>query len=341
MSAVVKPAVEEQRESVGGQFKPEVLELRRKSLGASEIAAVVGIHPYGRSALDVWLEKRGVVQAFAGNENTEWGLRLEEVIAAKYADVHGVTLMPAHAHYHPSESWMSATPDRLALSAPEISDFCRGLELKNRNAHDAHKFGESGSDEVPVDIAAQCHWSMLVTGLTTWDVAVLIGGNRFRWFRLAYDAEIAASLQEMGHTFWHKHVLAGVEPAIDHTESWTRYIKQKFQGHTDHLRDATAEETEIVVKLRKTRDMRKKYEEEETLFENMLKNAIGDSAGILSPAGTITWKRTKDTVGPDNGAIAVELLSRLSEEERAAIINKHTRVLREGSRRFLPSFPRT
>ena len=80
----------------GLSFDEIRLEERRKTLGASEIPAVAGVNPH-RSALDVYLEKKGLSAPFAGNAFTEWGLRLEEPIAQKYAEVVGLELIGSEA----------------------------------------------------------------------------------------------------------------------------------------------------------------------------------------------------------------------------------------------------
>lgn len=327
----------------GLSFTQERLDARKKTLGASEIAAVAGLNPY-RSPLDVYLEKRGVVQPFQGNEFTEWGLRLEAVIASVYAERMSAVLEPSETVISRVDEWMSATPDRIAKAFGEAASIAavRGLECKNKSARQAMKFGESGSDQVPHDIAAQCHWSMMVTGLRVWDVAVLFGGNEFRWFRLEYSQDIAEAFYERGHDFWFNNVVKGVEPEVDGSERWAQHIKSKFAKHSDVIRDATQEEYRWLKDLQKTRDMVKRFEADEATLVNKLKNSIGECAGIQCTAGRITWKRTADTHAPDYQAIALELASRLqlSLDEQKQLVEAHTVVTKQGSRRFLPTFPK-
>src|SRR6185312_15458691 len=57
----------------------EQRELRRHSLGSSEIAAVLGVDPHNTAA-NVWLAKRGMVEDFKGNDLTDRGIRLEPVL---------------------------------------------------------------------------------------------------------------------------------------------------------------------------------------------------------------------------------------------------------------------
>lgn len=331
-----------------GSFTPDELQERRLTLGASEIPAVCGLSKYS-NALTIWLSKMGTPAPRSENEQpAEWGLILEPAIAQRYANEHGVSLIQGEKRIHLQEQWMSATPDRLVVKnwatdnrTPDMID--RGLELKNRNAHVAHLFGDSGTDIVPNDIAAQCHWSMMVTGLDTWDVAVLIGGNDWRWYRLNYNAEIAADMQQMGYDFWHKYVLPKVQPPVDGTEMWADHLKRTFAKHTEVMLDATPDDVAVIRELVNVKAVIKDWELKKTLYENQLKNRIGDAAGIISPTGAkVTWRKDKDSTGIDYQAVALELAvtHNVPMEEQKALAEKHIVVTRVGARKLLPSLPK-
>lgn len=330
----------------GQSLTPEQIERRRSCLGASEIAAVAGLDPYA-NALDVFLRKTGIMGEHEGTGPSEWGHRLEDAIAQKYADVHQASLIKSDTAFHRTEKWMSASPDRLVLVPWEkevenpANRIDRGLELKNRHGRAAHLFGESGTDIVPDDIAAQCHWSMIVHEITTWDAAVLIGGNDWRWFRLEFDNDIASALMERGHDFWTNNVLKGIAPPVDGSESWTRHLKSKFAKHSEELREASPEEAGMIHDLRYVGDMVKGFEKDKALVQNQLKAAIGETAGIVGPTGKVTWKQTKDSTGPDYQAIAFQLAGRLglSLDEQKKLLADNTVTTKKGSRRFLASFP--
>ena len=66
---------------------PEWTEARRTRLGGSEIAAVLGLSPW-TSPFTLWHVKAGSVEPEPGNRWTEWGHRLEPVVAAKFLDEH-------------------------------------------------------------------------------------------------------------------------------------------------------------------------------------------------------------------------------------------------------------
>lgn len=317
-------------------FSPEQLERRRQTLGASEIPVVAGLVRF-KSPIALWMEKRGLAPAFDGNENTEWGTRLEGVVADKYAEVRGVEIRKSDTIVSATEPWMSATPDRLVFPSAEPD---RGLEVKCRGEYLGDEWGEPGTDEVPHDVAIQCHWSMEVTGLRRWDVATLIGGNKFRMYELHYDAEIARGLVEIGREFWFDYVLPGVQPPVDGSEATARVLRTIYQHNNGALRDATVEEAQIINELREVVEERKYIEGREQEIKNRLMEAIGESDGIVAPDGSkVTWK------APSRGAVsykaALEILA-----ERFSIPSNEVEIAIERatgapSRRFLPTFPKS
>jgi predicted phage-related endonuclease len=194
-----------------------------------------------------------------------------------------------------------------------------------------------------MDSAAQCHWSMLVTGLDTWDVAVLLGGNDWRWYRLNYDEAIATALQEKGYDFWHNYVEAQKEPPIDGSSTWTEHIKRTFAKHTEVILEATEEDVDLIRTRHTLKANIDDTEKEVAAIENILKARIGDAAGIRAPDGTqATWKLTKDSVGTNYEAIALQLAVRLelSMEEQKKLIAENQVVTKKGSRRFLATIPK-
>jgi putative phage-type endonuclease len=304
-------------------LSPAQVEIRKSGLGASEIAAIAGLDPY-RNALDVFLTKTGQAPPFEGNEFTRWGNRLEAVIADEYAERLGVTVSaPGATLRHATETWMLATPDRLVLTDdPNVS---WGLECKSRGHRQAERWGEHGTDEVPHDVAAQCHWSMAVTGLARWDVAVLIGGNDFRVYTLERDEAIAAGLIDIGRRFWFDHVVAGVHPPLDGSDTAHAFIAKKYPLHSDELVDAPADIVEQVKILTVHKQAIERHETAKSAIEVTLKDFIGTRLGAILPFGKVTWKQIASG-GVDYKAVATALNA--SKE----LIAEHTRP---GYRRLL------
>lgn len=318
---------------------PEQRELRKQGIGASEIAAVLGVDPY-KTALDVYLEKTGQVAAFEGNEFTLWGNRLQAVIADEYAERMGVDVTPGQTVIHPQHPWALCTPDYLVgvVGATPGGPRTHGLECKNRNHFNQKAWGESGTDEVPLEVAAQCLWSMAITGLRKWDVAVLLGGNRLGIYHLDYDAGLAAAMLEQGLAFWRDYVLTRTTPPLDGSESSSRYLAGKWPIHGEGLKDATEEVAAMGEQLRIMRKLLKGTDSDKSALENLIKDFIGEQAGVRFPdGGKITWKRPKATTKVNWKMVADGLKSKVDDETYQTLVGIHT-IEEPASRRFLCQF---
>lgn len=266
-------------------FSPEQLERRRQTLGASEIPVVAGYIPQ-KSVLQLWAEKRGLAPTFEGNEFTHWGNILEPVIISEYARVMGVAkIEKPDTIISPTEPWRSCSPDSV------VNDGERGLEVKCRGEYRADEWGEPGTDQVPHDVAIQCHWSMAITGIDRWDVATLIGGNKFRIYHLFADQVVADRLRDIGWAFW-QYVLSGEQPPVDGTEATNAYLRTLHTAESEQVRHATPEEEEWFTQLRGVRIEKKELEEKEALLKNRLLNAMvaGNLTEIKGVKGRITYK---------------------------------------------------
>ena len=65
------------------------VEARKNGIGGSDVASIMGINKYS-SPLSVWLIKTGREPSpdLSGNQAAEWGNRLEDVVADKFAEEH-------------------------------------------------------------------------------------------------------------------------------------------------------------------------------------------------------------------------------------------------------------
>ena len=82
---------------------------RSKTIGASEIGAILGVNPYMTPA-DVWMVKTLRKPEFAGNEATERGLILEPAIAIWFAKQSKYKIDASQVRQFASR-YCSATPD--------------------------------------------------------------------------------------------------------------------------------------------------------------------------------------------------------------------------------------
>lgn len=150
----------------------EWLQERRQSVGASEVAAIMGLSPY-QTALDIYKAKQGIdtgfdpVLAFIGHES-------EHIIhkwVEQYSGVN-VRLEPAFMARSTEFPFLHASFDRVS-SDPFVT-----WQFKTAHQYAGHHWDEG----IPTDIRVQVQAEMLVAGTQRAAVVVWIGGREFRLF---------------------------------------------------------------------------------------------------------------------------------------------------------------
>ncbi len=150
----------------------EWLAERRASVGASEVAAVMGLSPFN-TALDIYKSKSGIdkhfdpLLAFVGHASEpimhEW--------VEKFSGV-PVKLEPAFMARSVAFPFLHASFDRVS-NDPFVT-----WQFKTASAWTGHKWDEG----IPTDIRVQVQAEMLVAGTSRAAVVVWIGGREFRLF---------------------------------------------------------------------------------------------------------------------------------------------------------------
>lgn len=177
---------------------------RREGITGTDLPKILGITKYG-NALSVWLDKRGELEDMAGEE-AMWGNILEDPIAQRWAELHNTAVTDVGVLAHIEHDWMRISLDRLVETCPDGDGPC-ALEIKTRSAFVA----ESWRDEIPDDVLAQTTWGLMVTGLGHHHVAVLLGGQRLKSFRVDRDEKLEAYLLDAARPIW-AAVTEGVPP---------------------------------------------------------------------------------------------------------------------------------
>lgn len=309
-------------------------EERRRYIGGSDVAAIVGLSPY-KTALDVYADKLGLVPPFAGNAFTRWGKRLEAVIADCYSETTGRELEPGGFIVHPKYPWAAGNLDRRNRAERLV------VECKAAGVRQADRWGEPGTDEIPEEYLLQCAWYLMLTEYSVAEIPVLLGGNDFRVYRVERDEELERSLLDAAARFWHDHIEKQVPPEIGAGEATARLLQRIHPEDRLQLIEATEYDDDLARKLQLVRDQADIVEQEKSSIENALKARIGDAAGLKGVNWKITWKKSKDAHGRtvDWEGLARELAAPQGGLAQAEIArHTHDIITKHGSRRFLPTF---
>ena len=335
-------------------LSPAQVAQRRTGISASEVAAIVGLDPY-RSPIDVWLDKTGRAQPFAGNDRTKWGNLLEPQIRADYAERRGLRVEVPGTLDHPTVEWAKATPDGICYVRGNAVPV-RGLEIKTHSFRAAHWYGEPGTDAVPPHELIQCEWNMFVSGLEVWDLVAFIDGQPADYL-IGRDDDLIAMLREQAERFLVDNVKADKPPEPDGSESYDRYLSTRFPHHGDREKFVNIDTNpEVLVDVRRLREVRSQLdalETEEATIEQRLKLVIADEAGLEwtdfehKKKSHIYYRIASDSSKTDFTAAYAELATRMQLHfaKKAAVVkafNKlheeaaaaHTKVT-SGTRKFI------
>lgn len=175
------------------------LQERRKGIGASEAAMVVGCSPYGDQTT-LALRKLGRLPEVEQTEQMELGLFLEPVLAELFQRRTGRTIEQTQVFCRcPLDPFLSATIDGV--------DSCLDLvEFKNVGAFspEAAKLGEEGTNEIPAHWLTQAYQQMYCYGAGTVHFAVLVGGQSFRVYRVERNEPAIDAMAALLRRFWAK-----------------------------------------------------------------------------------------------------------------------------------------
>lgn len=297
------------------------LAIRNQGIGSSDAAVAVGLSPY-KSALTLWLEKTGrkAPGDLSAKEAVLWGMVLEPVLASVYAERTGRKVRRVNAVLqHPEIPYLLANLDREVIGLPEGTGI---LEIKTASFHSAPQWEEG----VPVAYQCQVLHQLAVTGHQWADVAVLIGGQDFRIYRIERDDDKIADLLAREAVFW-RCVTDDVQPEPDGSgDAGTalQWLYPQDNGQSVDFTDST-EFNQLFVELLKLRDIKEQTEAQESRIKQRVQNALGEATTALFAGGRVTWKKSKDRTAPD--------IDKLNAEH-PEIVQQYSKSI-AGSRRFV------
>ena len=269
--------------STEGMPYADWLEYRKQGIGGSDASVVCGINRY-KSPVELWLDKTGQLPPQEAGEAAYWGTQLEPFVRAEFTKRTGIEVC------HKSELLQSEEyPFMLANldGVCEVPDV--GTCIFEAKTASAYKAGE-WEDTIPDEYQLQIQHYMAVTGYAGAYIAVLIGGNTFRWKFVERDEGLISMLIELEAAFWN-HVQDLTPPPLDGSDASTRFLSERFPNSKPKSQitlpdaasallaqyDDACEQLEIVTE--------QKHKAENLLKEMMGENEVGTAGGRV-----ITWK---------------------------------------------------
>lgn len=155
--------------------RTEWLQERKKAIGGSDAAAIVGLNSYA-SPYTVWADKTGRLPEKPDSEAMRQGRDLEQYVADRFAELTGKKTRRFNAIIKNRRyPWASANIDR------EVFGESAGLECKTTSVLNLGRFKDG---EFPENYYVQCVHYLAVTEKTRWYLAVLVLNQGFLVYQI-------------------------------------------------------------------------------------------------------------------------------------------------------------
>ncbi|HXR88824.1 MAG TPA: YqaJ viral recombinase family protein [Steroidobacteraceae bacterium] len=195
-------------------------EERRKYLGGSDIAAMLGCAPPNwrrNTPLALYLDKIEPPKPDTqGRSYKRRGKRWEAVVGEMLIEKleergHKVEIVTANKRYRdPDFNFFACEIDyEIRLDGEEE---ITNVELKTVHPYKVAEWGEEDTDASPVWYTAQGQWGLGITRRRRCIIAPLFGADEIRVYPMLAANDVIADIRETGRKFWTENVLARVPP---------------------------------------------------------------------------------------------------------------------------------
>ena len=193
--------------------------LREKRIGGSDVGAILGVNKY-KSIIDVYIDKTEGSN-FEGNEATFWGHMHESTIMKVFAQKHKEFTV-SQAPYSVVNDFLIANLDGV-LKDRNTGDY-GVLEIKTTNAFN---YKDWEGDVVPQYYYAQVQHYLMLTGYKFAYIAVLIGGNKYKDFKIERSEEDINLIRNKATEFYQENLLKKIPPMPDGSDAYMEHLKKK------------------------------------------------------------------------------------------------------------------
>ena len=259
------------------------LEYRKRGIGGSDAAVVCGISRY-KSPVELWLEKTDQIPAQEAGEAAYWGTQLEALVRAEFTKRTGTEIRLVKQLLQSEEyPFMLANLDGVC-EHPDLGTCV--FEAKTASAYKAGEW----EDAIPAEYMLQVQHYLAVTGYKAAYIAVLIGGNTFRWKLIERDEELITMLIELESAFWN-YVQERTAPPLDGSDASVRFLAERFPNsvpRSEIILPDTA--TGLLAQYDETCEQLEAITEKKQQAENLLKQMMGEHEVGTTGSRIITWK---------------------------------------------------
>lgn len=268
---------------------------RENFIGGSDAGTILGINPW-KSAYTLWAEKTGKIEQpdLSDNEAVWWGNYDEEGVAKRFTEKTGKKVKRSLMSYGIEEyPYLRGHIDRLLIGEKA------GLECKTTSSFNKTDFDNG---QIPPAHYAQCQFYMLVTGFKHWYYAVKRDNREFFIQDVDRNEEFIESMLNRMTEFW-ECVQSENPPAVDGSESTADTLARLYGSETvnngQFTTDLGNDVAEALSEAEKRKEMIKALKAEETKYENIAREAMGEFQTAYAGDYRASWKVQNRSGGVD------------------------------------------
>ena len=275
--------------------RTEWLERRRQGIGGSDVAAILGLSPWG-SPWSVWADKTGLTPIDDRDNVTddmEFGTRAEPMLTKWFQDRTGLLVAGEQMELsHPDKPWMKCTADGFVFDN-EFDHFsldnALGIVEHKKTADHADKWAE----QIPFHYQCQAQWMLAITGLPVVWFSVLhvpFGRTTYATYRFERDDTDIEHITSTCERFWTDRVLTGTPPPTDGSTATTEALATAWDDTTDEPVELDDAIRRIVADLADVKATIKRLEADKAEAENAIKAALADHETGTADGWKVSWK---------------------------------------------------
>ncbi len=260
----------------------EWLNFRNQGIGGSDVSVVCGINKY-KSAVELCLEKTGQIPHSEANEAAYWGAQLEPFVKAEFTKRTGIEIREIKQILQSEEyPFMLANLDGVCCNADH------GNCIFEAKTASAYKIGE-WENTIPDEYMLQIQHYMAVTGFNGAYIAVLIGGNTFKWKFVEREDELISMIIRLESEF-REHVQNRTPPPIDGSDACAKYLAEKYSECNSSIIELPQNAVDIIRQYNADCEQLKLLSESKQKSENLLKEILGENETGTVDGNVVAWK---------------------------------------------------
>lgn len=180
---------------------------RREAIGASEVAAVLGISPWA-TPWEIWSDKVGKLEPWDGNKHTRAGISFEKAVLDEAEKELGE--LERDIRIKAVGLPLAATCDAIVVDGGSPVE-AKTTGITGRVFGD---WGEALTDEVPTYYLTQVHAQLICTGAEIGYLFALIAGRGVVQFNIERNEKLNEIIGNTITDWWQRHIVGGREPSL-------------------------------------------------------------------------------------------------------------------------------